>query len=634
MKTMLYYLMFLQSTIITTNVNPDEYAGRKKNCNEIEQSRMDINKYVAPFTNLSSVKNNNHRYEELYSHIVNSFCNKYCDKPIPETGIYNQIDDAAKCIHYISLPDKFDQNDIKKFCDEKKIEYMKINNIKDEDLDYAFIRAYNIFVNISTFTMDTLKKIHDIRISCEDHSKFRETLNKDAELYEKYILSVNWLAKLCSTNPNVSLLNNFDNLDTTKYYEEFYKEITANKHIDTAKNQNKEIVKRTIMCNYDYYSITSYDKFYKSESKKQMKEYCECNLVNPKNNKKFFMVQILFCTIAIDENSSKIIKCVQKSRYYKDIQQSTKFYRFYEAQNFGSVESYNKENINYEIEFDSLHMHTSLNILNICALSAELNIKIAKLTDLTKQHINEIIICMKDKLKMTMQNFFKNLAKQENYSNIGLDAVEQCCIDKMNETNVSEFDTKNTDIDTGIVQNYNVYFEKYLEDANKPILQYMKKYKEKFTDSNLDIYNNACETKKNLDQITLNNTNKSIAVLMEVQKKISEMIVLQNKNNEVLKNIADDDDKILESVTDSTSIKNLLELVNYMTNIMQEQSKEVKENKTLAEVIKTNKMGYSDQLKTFFSKNKKEIINILNYTIQLKGMTIDAEQKAYELIKL
>ncbi|KAM0676896.1 hypothetical protein BDAP_002487 [Binucleata daphniae] len=187
MNIFLYCIKVLQTLLYTANIETvkDETKVNKHQVNE--QSKILTDKFEEYYQHFQAVTKKNVQHKELYDAIVEAFCFKFCN-----------VDDFIGNIVYMSLilPSWYDINTIERYCNRVKKENMEKKGISDDDLDFEFTCAYNMFVDTSSFIMDTFIEIHEMRGKYEDIEKLRREISKNTELLEKYILSVNWLTRL------------------------------------------------------------------------------------------------------------------------------------------------------------------------------------------------------------------------------------------------------------------------------------------------------------------------------------------------------------------------------------------------------------------------------------------------------
>ncbi|KAM0678116.1 hypothetical protein BDAP_001375 [Binucleata daphniae] len=167
---------------------------------QINQTQDGITEIDRFYQHFQAATEKNEKHKKLYDYIVDEVFKQYYINPSKFIECDWDPGDCFTnikhtCKFYIHIPDNFEENDIKNLCDEKIDEYMKSEQIKD--LDIAFICAYNIFVETFIYAIKTFKEIYDIQ------KKTKEYYLIEPELYDRYILSINWIAKFYEENLNI-----------------------------------------------------------------------------------------------------------------------------------------------------------------------------------------------------------------------------------------------------------------------------------------------------------------------------------------------------------------------------------------------------------------------------------------------
>ncbi|KAM0676921.1 hypothetical protein BDAP_002513 [Binucleata daphniae] len=526
------------------------------------------------------------------------------------------------------LQEVHDNNTIEDFLRNKKDEYMKEKGITDKYFDLAFICAYDLFVDISKFTIKTFQEIHHLRKLKTYKMQFRKELSKNTELLVKYILSVNWLARLHNKKPLITLLYNFNKIEITGESNSWEKYIVINyenydKETDYKIDQEIfDSVKETFINRCKEIEISSNGNPFGLTYIQAIKEYCISKLPAQYVDKQKNEVRFIFDAIAFKLGLNTKLDYVAKTGYYENKEcvgvtctLSKLQYKFLEELEV-------KIKLKYNLNFDVLQMYKTKTIVNVFALFNEFSGKITYLTDFTKLYVDELTSSIKEKIEKTIKKCLNTKLVQKACSDNNLNEVKQNCIDAIDKIKSPTLDSENPIKTTEIVQKYKVNIVHELYEACTPIFSLIKEDQKDNEDFECPIerfYRQSVQI--------LNETD-----VLGFDDKISRIISLQKNVNDELENIKYDDTNTHKIFASNVTINNLLQLVEMIRTTAQAQNKKVGETKK-DEVSKLSKLAADEDFKLFIKQNNIVITNILNNIIKLKGILIEAQQDAVKLIE-
>ncbi|KAM0677480.1 hypothetical protein BDAP_001981 [Binucleata daphniae] len=246
MNTMLFLIVLLLNTIYTVKkkaiINNGYEALQIDDYNK--NAITDINDCAEYYNEICFSRDNNRRFAMLYNYIVEEFVRTFTNN---EFDSIQQKDRVYKL--EIVFPTNYDTNYIKNFCDEIKKNIMKINCIKETDLNFDFECVYNLFIEFATFATNTMETVYNIRENNKDDIEFRKALKAQKDLFEKFLFSVNWFNQISDKQFEFSLLHNFEKIESKVCTEEKNKSLllTYDFYIETNSDEvNTDIIKKLI----------------------------------------------------------------------------------------------------------------------------------------------------------------------------------------------------------------------------------------------------------------------------------------------------------------------------------------------------------------------------------------------------
>ncbi|KAM0676904.1 hypothetical protein BDAP_002496 [Binucleata daphniae] len=508
-----------------------------------------------------------------------------------------------------------------------------------ENTDYAFNCAFDLLVEALAFTMNIYKQVYRLHIKYKTYDRFFPIFIKNTILVKNFIIAVNWQLMICGINLDTPLLHNFK-IDAhinsrkeeyiSKYYYEHYN-IYDNERID------QKIMDEVAIVFSDYYekNIIGGDKgIYEIEEFQSILRYCKEHLPLCKNDY-YIAACIAFNAIVIKRGRFTKLHYFAKSSYYKDSLGETKEIKLSETQEkfLKTLEkicvSKNNIQINHEMIFETQNMHTFHTKMNICMLSFQMLNNITRLTDFTNKYIDLLTKGIAEKHKKAVIDYFdaliRKIGDKQIVANLNLEELEQ---DK--ETIFNQIEA--IESPSSILQ----------EMKKTEKLEILETYKNKINSSHyeneyqsifdkINCFNDMTNTTQNhnLKEKTVE-IYKSI-IGLDFFDKICKIIILQEKIEKEIDEIVYKKVKaflIVENMINGTSLT-YEGLKHEQAQNQNEDWLTMQEKKIIFEQLKNN-----ENINEFYDLNKVTFESIINDTIELTGMIIEAENDAHTLIEI
>ncbi|KAM0677577.1 hypothetical protein BDAP_001904 [Binucleata daphniae] len=627
MNTMSYFLISLQTTAIcTTHASNNIKRKHISRSDKIEQSVTNTKKIDELYKNFENITQTNAKLEELYNGIVDAFVEKYI--------VY---ENSLNHFHYkINHLSDYEPKKIIDFCLFNKDKLMKEVGLKENDIDLAFDCAFNTFVEISTFIMDTSKTMYELRRSYRlDIDAFYNDLHRNTELFEKHILSVNWLTKFKNGALDFTLLHN-----VTKIYVEYYDNpplcFTYEFHNDINclakhKNYNKQNYLNekmtTLLEHYSEKKILSNSEIFKNEYFDKHINY-QKRLEDWNQETYNYEVEFASSAILIERGKATKIEYIAKTGYYADRKQLTYMPKINEPQmNFlAHIEKVYEFNKHCKMEFDALSIHPRRRRLDYLVLSKELNYKIKYLKKFPKQYANVVIDSIKEKHKGVMiMNFEAMKYNGQNYkAEIEFEKMMNDSVNILDAILNNNEDHKKMKTDTINDQYCNFDFIKYYNNEFEPIMNSVSDFIHDISCSDISI--------DKLKEDTLNLFNKING--LDFNENIKEIIELQDKIDKNIKNKIQYELRYQEYIHKHKRHYNRYYFNRDLYVFLQLQRKEKAQTSNPWDLDQLCKSELIKNLTKYFKVYEQFIANIFTNTIELKHKIIETEQKAFELMKI
>ncbi|KAM0677859.1 hypothetical protein BDAP_001537 [Binucleata daphniae] len=407
MTTSFYSFVVLIKMMQTTIIESEAVIMNGSHNDMVQQLTTERKNFDEHYKQLQSIAHNNDKQEKLYTNIRKAFCQEFYLQDVNDKHIQLNI----------KISKNYSNESVKNFCDNKKLKFMEEVGWEDADLDLAFVCAYNTFVEISTFTMNTFNEVKKMRQVHTNEIEFREKLiEKKAELCRDYIISVNWAYKFYYNESGFSLLLNFTSIEVNKSDEDtvvMKVNYEYNRIDDRYKLDQKTMddMLKSIMTDYNNKTdIIEKQQVLENKKTEIMKDLLKSLSIGIKDNYEK-NVKVVFNAIAMLQGSTIKIENVAQSGYFKndtihksiayDTNKQKKF-----IENHKNNQFYAKESL---MKIDILRIHTPQSIVYICILSMLQQNHISKLTKFTDRYVKTLLNCIKEKLKMEITNYFDQL---------------------------------------------------------------------------------------------------------------------------------------------------------------------------------------------------------------------------------
>lgn len=629
---MLCNFIFILAKIYTTERRAEQFdideTQQTSQQNEITTQHMkEVKEYqekLQPYTQ------NNDKYASIYRDIVKEFVTKYIkdnknqenNKPL-ET--YNLE---------INIPTNYDMNYIVDFCNEIKKTGLEQFNIIEDVYYFEFECAFNLFIEYVTFAMDSIQKVYNIRTQIQDNIEFRKSLNGDEDMIRDFITSINWLSQLTLSQFEFSLLHNFEIIDAKGCYEQknmilsitykFYHEYD-NISFD------EEIMDKAIHILYDKYknySNKTYEKIYKLENLENINEGLLNELSHNSAIDSKDEVRAVVRAFIMKRCYATKTNYLAKSRYYSDnnlkkcdIIESDAQLQLYER-----IDAIITDKNMFQMKFDSHNMYSNVSIVCISTLSSLNDDKIDYLTKFTDDFITKMHVQIINKYKSEITAYF--------------DHVIKITVDKRKITEIKKDIKRIFDKIVAIKSPTLTDLEKYANDKKLESDDLMcvytfycdDKFKniESWIQKNTRIYgkHNSLDCIKLIVMFPLENgINKAMFNIMRITP-------LQKKINKLFETQIDNDGNTLKN-TLCMLCSNEKQAKMFTNGIEQELYRHNEKN-----MIKSIKRQINRQTETIaenkglIDKNMTTIKDILSDIMKSKGLIIEAEQAAIELIEI
>ncbi|KAM0678546.1 hypothetical protein BDAP_000949 [Binucleata daphniae] len=637
MTTIIYHCITSLANICNTVVNAGMKYTYEKHIDENEQIQIEEKNYVTFCKYIETCNEKYYKHKEIYKKIIQVF----------EGEILEQKSRDAKdeITLIFKIHKRYNKNLVKEMCDNKLKELMETDKYKDTILDFSFFCAYNMFVDISTQTMDTLNKICTLRLESEDDDDFRQKLINDIRLFKKYVLSVNWCIKLNDTEIDYKLLHNFKSISVKKtYIGKKHKMTVYYRYRDLFKKykHNKDIINYLIDTIPNYYEnkkIIKTKKVFKYENTKNITELIMNNKFE--NNKKLKLtVNLTLNALAVERGKFTEIFYFSQSSYYGLEEKKRKYkicLNYYQNDFIRELCCDESFKTKLKMKFDTLSMHTNYSILCTYMLSIEQENNIKNLTKCFDEYANMLMDCIQDKYKTAIAKFFDDLidnnkqtdesANPRDAKQMYLDILERInCKPKITE----EMNPDNKEMNPKITKETNAEkltinnVKKYYETEYKPLFEKIDSY----------------SGKKSALKECFNKIHKRTQYFLDKQIGVSAVIADITKITNLKKQIEENKKQIIDDVantfakqTDPTLFFDSVQAKNKSFKIVSDQNKQIKEDKKTYKERNKNLPTYNDVVESkinsyIIDKNKDKITNILKDTIQMKNMIIKAENDA------
>ncbi|KAM0679075.1 hypothetical protein BDAP_000455 [Binucleata daphniae] len=434
---------------------------------------------------------------------------------------------------------------------------MKEAGWTDIDLDFEFVCAYNTFVEISKFTMNTFKEIMKLREKHTDDVVFREKLIEKKHLCKDYLLSVNWAYKFYNSDLGFSLLLNFENI-TEKKYNKDNAVMTINYNYSTIDDRYKldqktmDDMLKSIMTDYNNKTdIIEKQQVLENKKTEIMKDYLKSLSIGIKDNYEK-NVKVVFNAIAMLQGSTIKIEYVAESGYFKndtihksiayDTNKQKKF-----IENHKNNQFYAKESL---MKIDIAHIHTPQNIMSICMLTMLQQNHINNLTEFADQYVKTLMNCIKEKHEIEITKYFNILLKR-NVNKDTLKCMQELklyCMHDMNSIDCYLKEIENMDTIKKLETYYDYAIVKYYKCVYRNMYNGIRKMNK--------IYQYPADNVSRIETKT-NEILKSHSGESNFFKKIIDIIRLSEKIQDDMGNIVVDNQHTEETFTKTVSTQNL-----------------------------------------------------------------------------
>ncbi|KAM0677586.1 hypothetical protein BDAP_001913 [Binucleata daphniae] len=629
-----------------TKVELEKDIKNVSHINERHQPVLDDKNIKKWYTLFQLSHMNNIKHEKLYNEIIKSFLScyflciyrnyyielKFLIPKIKDKEIVKQSceDEKKEQLNDVECTDF-----VRLFCENKKCELLNKDEFKNLEIDYAFFWAFDTFVETITFTMNTMKKIIKLRLDNEDDEEFREKLIGNEKLFEDYILSLNWIKSFSDDEFTYSLIHNFHSISVDKSFDENYYilcifyDFHNSELLDKSEQKILEKINKTLPKYYLKIKINTRQDIFDHESTKKFTEYLKSNkithIVKGKDELKS-LVRIAFNAVAMFRSKRTKINYMAKTGYYINYKKESVGLKYISYQRLLTKKLRKKICKNRkDLEFDVLSMHTTQSIVDICWLSILLENKIKILMSFTNQFLNLLIDCNKKKYKKAMLEFFDDMIDKYKNQQVQVDIkhAKQTCIASLNA--IKGLTTKIQDMD--LVAKLREYEETDF------LMQYKNEYKVIF------------EQVKMVEILTMHTADHANKIYAETVKlmgfepkrkayfqTILTIICLFEKINLSNEKLVDDQLQTYKNLSQHSYFNNYINEIEDMISAKTHEAKEnvIKRTKTPNKLkIIVHHAIANRFLKNIINANKRKIIEIVNDTVLLKSMIIDAEKYAY-----
>ncbi|KAM0677827.1 hypothetical protein BDAP_001678 [Binucleata daphniae] len=266
---MFYYFILLQTIIEAAVANINIGITEMKYEDTIYNSLSgikELKKYYNSFK-ISVEKFENHT--RLYDKIVEGLKSRF---------ISNYRRGDAKMRFKVRILKNYKPKDYEKICDEIKRNAFISEGIKKSHYNPEFQFAYEFLIEFATFAMENFQFIHQNRQKHKDADDFRKYLIRNPQIFDNYILSVNFLMLLMGYDDRYTLLHNYKRLTATNgtIETDSILSIVYNCHKYRYRNIEANALARLKLRMYGYYisrDFSSNQKIFELENMETQKKY-------------------------------------------------------------------------------------------------------------------------------------------------------------------------------------------------------------------------------------------------------------------------------------------------------------------------------------------------------------------------
>lgn len=615
MNQILNYALLATAIIYITKINAgvNEIDANHK----YETYQMNTQKHVFDelYNNMQTITQNNAKFEKLYNNIVAKFVEEFLRFP--------KFEDYNLNIK-IKTEENYNTTTVEDFCNKEKNELLKNAEYADIVLDHAFNCALKAFIDTSTFCLNIFVKLYKIEF------RIRETLISDVQLFEDFILSMNWIVKLLNIDLNISLLHNYVAINRAKDVDGTYKLLFVSYEFNNMPWLTfinwplLKILEAKILKHYkNKEKIINNKDIFENEYKTRYIEYIENKYPQYKNNPGF-SIDIAYDAILLKRGKETKINYIPITSFYREAEKKPHeiVLSGHQLNFLEKVEKHNKFEGNiYKMEFNVLNMHNTLIIADVCDLSSCLHNDIANLVNFTDQYVKILIGSIKEKHKIVITKYFENFKNRNVQEQINTEM--RTCITKLDAIAEPVKNIENMDTNTKLENLCKIDYIKYYKNNYEPILKIIKNIERKTDYFAYDIIALQLKTR----------------ILMKKQivwlKLITKIINIRKKQEEIQEEMASVDyggNYNSENIVKHIKHINMLENLKQQNDLLVEQNKE--KNPKQCKNLEYSALTSIENYRNILTSKKEKVIYITTQTILLKSMIIEAEQDAYKLLEI
>lgn len=655
----------IQTTITNHEINTNDTISDDVS----DPRKTEIIKTLAFFEYVRACAQKNRKHKEFYNDILDAYIKKFYNgtecyydyvKLISQTPIdytlknnnYNDMcvdqeedKDVDKCVG--QDVSKRDKKSYKKiiihFYYETKEKLMKTEKYKDLEFDSSLDLAINSFIDNLAFTMDTYKEIIDLRYKYKDNNEFRQTLISKAQLFERFILSINWSLKIMGPKLNISLLHNFQHISVGISKDGLNYEMNIHYNFNNVDYDDidYEFLESIIDIIPNYYKVKSFknnQEVFRYENATEFIEYAKTKEIKTKI-KQHPEVILTFNIIALIRGAATKINYFTGTDYYRNHERQQITINISELQSSIVVNLFRYKRNPYKIDmkFDALNMHTNYNILCMYMLPTIQKNNIGILNAFSDKYVDMLMLCVQEKYKRVIKQFFDDLiCSSQSQAEINIKKLEnakQECINIVNAIKSPVQITKEMDAIPKLKIYSEIDFVKYFENTYGPIYDKIRTYNRYnivFSNYIHEIEVNTC----NLLKKHIGDENFFIEILeiIKLRENIKEIYQKSNSNNN------DDVAEYFAELTNTNKFIHMFASDDNLDSFIQNKINQL-ENPAITnspprlQAFAYKRVAQMEGVNDIIRHYKPIVIDVINRSLQLKLMIIEAEQKASELVE-
>ncbi|KAM0676726.1 hypothetical protein BDAP_002736 [Binucleata daphniae] len=441
MNTILSHFMLYQAIFYTTSAHEGETETTVGYNDEYKKCKIDTKKIDDYYEKLQIITKKNRLQKALYDEIIKEYETYVLD--LNESSV-----NTRGVLIKVKIKEESNINYLETTFNKIKRELLQKKEHKDTVLDSEFDYAFNLFIEIAAFAMDTLIQINDLRNKIQNNDEFRNELSKNVGLFEDYIISINWLTEIRNQKTNIALLHNFDYIYSKKnptngcyileinyiFYNHDNSSIKKYTKFNTYSKVNmiykfkQDVMEKllSLLPNYYLNFVINNKKIFEKDNLQKIKNYYNDNNDEKEIKEDYTNTfEIAYNAIVIERSLYTNIPFIAKSSYYRYRNHLPCLAEPTETQkNFiHKLKEITCLFTNQGMIFDVLHIHTSNCIINICSLSTMLEEKIDNLTDFTLQYVNILMKSIYENCITAINSYFDNLINNQSQINMSLNEL-------------------------------------------------------------------------------------------------------------------------------------------------------------------------------------------------------------------